>query len=1548
VATAETLEPIAHTYVKNSPPELVEQRVLVHMPAVRQLVQLFVRQESGQNRFVDDYMSASFEALVMAAQSYDSNTAVPFWQFAQRRVAGALLDQARINNPLTRSDQSFKTSLQNAVAKLSSELNRTPTEEEVAAKMEITTKVLRTKQERTERAPLAWLDEPRDVSGVTLLGFLAERMRNITPGQAEFDWEIVQAALAPDEQFIIWCRANEVAIDDVARAFGVTESRISQMGTSAFKRLKFYMETGVAHGRRRSREITPGQLFELGHRHNARITITSADELTTLPELDRRVMELCQLGRATFFETAIELAITPEEVASIRARAVDFLFDQRWFGADLDFDDWLTLDRSRLNLKSVLDESNEAISLVLEAAVERPVELVARKYGLSSQSILALDEITWTLQSRASKTGLLTQLDQFPDDGSQWKAWATQAAVELRAAYDKVTKTATAKALLFGNPDGTPHLHSEIWLNRARQLCNTEENPFLRLVFRGIHFAAPSTADTTYDLSNFTLTLGSASARMLSSNVQRYLLALSEGVAADAIQQIGLKQEAETAFRNRSFRQLELVRNALLVDARDADLVAPRMERPDEFISWVDSAIDTGTAAEWATERNALVDAIQQVFSTTPNAVPNWAFKASPFTRRRWAEVRAHVEAAIGVSLTEELFWPISVESALNDRQLRGRMSRRSATTHNYRSKVSRINRRISTAELDELPQLIRQLVERIDILGESAEAVYDSMGVDGRPSLAARKQVASWLVRRDEDPELSFEEFLIQYRAEKAGNQSSSNTTKINRNISAEQLDSLPPLVRQLIERVDVRSEAHAEVSTALGIDTYTARTMRRNVASWLAVLSETPALTYEDFSSARENARNAQLVSGISITNQAITTQELEELPDFVRTLVTKVDLKNQKLKPVAESMGIDTHTAMSARQAVSRWLTERKDRPDLAYSDFAANYVKSSRGIGRTSRTLGESLDRITLANRDNSYLLSEETREGATGTAERLRSAIFEALKQLAPSDAELLRAIDFEGVSPTDFASRTGQTTYSVRLNRRRSLFQLKKIMEGTEEVELLDDVLALGIARRQRNRLSLDLSDTDVNRILNDLPPRARQALSLYANDKATFHEIGQSLGLTANGAQRFVFSTRSSYSYRKSIDSDAVLRLPRLEGVIQEAWLSVDSATQEQLDGLRQIILAQRDRLTEDQQQLFDRFDFGTDEANEIFHDPVRQRAARVAGFVQIEENIKDHPAFEYLRDFFWIVDKLATRLRNAEIERLKQNVGDNMVDSMPINWAIFADSTVVSSLPRRTKHLIKGLLDGMPFDVAAKAADLTKMQARAQFDLATDYVHKVAQSTSKRPQPYDEWLRTRPVDNGIRFDKPNGSQDTPTTPTRKVSTKELPPLLRSVYQAMRVDKKDVEQVAADLGLTEEGVLQIQTLTNERIRALQQSEGPSFFAVPRLCKLADDFKTVFADEARVSRALVELRSRADELAEPYRTVVVMHDFDEATSIQISDATNLSALEVVRARRQGIATLFANRSLQEASNIFQDAIFDVENSSRNFAASQNVAIGLDK
>jgi RNA polymerase sigma factor FliA len=202
-----------------------------------------------------DLISYGLVGLIGAIERFEPERGIKFETFAMTRIRGAIIDELRSLDWVPRSVRSRAREIEAAQAKLEHELQRAPTEAELASKLNLTEEELQSALLEIANSSVYALDElwtVSDSSGdqVSLLDTIADDSA-ADPQEALASTEVKDllteaiGGLPEREQLVVALYYYEnLTLREIGEVLGVTESRVSQLHTKAVMRLKSSLQQG--------------------------------------------------------------------------------------------------------------------------------------------------------------------------------------------------------------------------------------------------------------------------------------------------------------------------------------------------------------------------------------------------------------------------------------------------------------------------------------------------------------------------------------------------------------------------------------------------------------------------------------------------------------------------------------------------------------------------------------------------------------------------------------------------------------------------------------------------------------------------------------------------------------------------------------------------------------------------------------------------------------------------------------------------------------------------------------------------------------------------------------------------------------------------------------------------------------------------------------------------------------------------------------------------------------------------------------------------------
>jgi len=189
---------------------------------------------------IDDLISSGVIGLIEAAERFDPERVDRFEAFAEFRIRGAMLDDLRSRDTLSRDMRRLSNELREATRKLESQLGRTPDQEEIAKRLGVGVEELYARQQKLSGSSVVGIDD----AGPDLL----ERTGDQTaadPFEQTSRHEMTERLVAgighlPEkmQQVLSLYYSENLNLKEIGAVLGVTESRVCQIHGEATKRLR--------------------------------------------------------------------------------------------------------------------------------------------------------------------------------------------------------------------------------------------------------------------------------------------------------------------------------------------------------------------------------------------------------------------------------------------------------------------------------------------------------------------------------------------------------------------------------------------------------------------------------------------------------------------------------------------------------------------------------------------------------------------------------------------------------------------------------------------------------------------------------------------------------------------------------------------------------------------------------------------------------------------------------------------------------------------------------------------------------------------------------------------------------------------------------------------------------------------------------------------------------------------------------------------------------------------------------------------------------------
>lgn len=190
---------------------------------------------------LDDLKSEGLFGLVDAIKKFDDSFGYKFETYASFRIRGAILDHLRRNDWAPRSLRSKSKDVERATTRLSAELNREPTKEEIAQLLNWDVDEVYQVAGTSARANVTNLDDVVTVDGgkFTLSEVIADES-DFVEDFSEIKDKLIESLGDMTEEsrtVLSLYYVQDLSLKDIGELMGVTESRTCQIHTAALSAL---------------------------------------------------------------------------------------------------------------------------------------------------------------------------------------------------------------------------------------------------------------------------------------------------------------------------------------------------------------------------------------------------------------------------------------------------------------------------------------------------------------------------------------------------------------------------------------------------------------------------------------------------------------------------------------------------------------------------------------------------------------------------------------------------------------------------------------------------------------------------------------------------------------------------------------------------------------------------------------------------------------------------------------------------------------------------------------------------------------------------------------------------------------------------------------------------------------------------------------------------------------------------------------------------------------------------------------------------------------
>lgn len=214
-----------------------------YSPLVRRLAHQMIAKLPA-NVEIDDLIQVGMIGLNDALSRYDAAQGVQFETFATQRIRGAMLDELRGADWMSRGTRKQQRMIEAAVHKLEQRLGRPPQESEIAREMGITLAEYQDLLNKVRGTQLVYLE---DMGGSDEDDYLdrhvadteADPLRMLNDQRLRRALVEAIKTLPEREQYVMsMYYEQDMNLKEIAAVLGVTESRVCQLHSQSIARLR--------------------------------------------------------------------------------------------------------------------------------------------------------------------------------------------------------------------------------------------------------------------------------------------------------------------------------------------------------------------------------------------------------------------------------------------------------------------------------------------------------------------------------------------------------------------------------------------------------------------------------------------------------------------------------------------------------------------------------------------------------------------------------------------------------------------------------------------------------------------------------------------------------------------------------------------------------------------------------------------------------------------------------------------------------------------------------------------------------------------------------------------------------------------------------------------------------------------------------------------------------------------------------------------------------------------------------------------------------------
>jgi RNA polymerase sigma factor for flagellar operon FliA len=220
-----------------------ERLILEHLPQVR-LIARRIQERLPENIILEDLISTGVIGLIAAIDNFDPKQNVKLRTYAEYKIRGAILDSLRGLDWAPRQKRRKAKQIEAVITAAEQELQRSPTEEEIAARLGIPIDEYHQWLVEVRGLNVASLEQSSSEPGKDLLHFVAdesERLPSTLLERSELESALAGAIGRNPEierTVLSLYYHEEMTLREISQIVRLHESRVSQLKSQAILRLR--------------------------------------------------------------------------------------------------------------------------------------------------------------------------------------------------------------------------------------------------------------------------------------------------------------------------------------------------------------------------------------------------------------------------------------------------------------------------------------------------------------------------------------------------------------------------------------------------------------------------------------------------------------------------------------------------------------------------------------------------------------------------------------------------------------------------------------------------------------------------------------------------------------------------------------------------------------------------------------------------------------------------------------------------------------------------------------------------------------------------------------------------------------------------------------------------------------------------------------------------------------------------------------------------------------------------------------------------------------